>query len=281
MRPSTSPTFTGGLHESSPSTTHRVSFNIETNGRAAAGNNSQAEHKTNVINLPWADVRGSEAKYTGEVNLLMQPHGFGFLVYKDGSIFSSIWCNGMPSPKPSAHDQVTTTLEEPSRRRVFDLGDVACPKDMQHPSPECAFEEHCFPIHSFAFILRSSGHWTYAIIANRPVLSGPEASIRFVVDKRGSTKIIKRRQWGKYIRFIRKEGDMSAVDDEQDGRLYQGRVMNQACLDQLSAFSGLGKGVTSPNTLSPIHLPTLPPGEDSHFSRAESANDSCLWGLTP
>jgi hypothetical protein len=41
------------------------------------------------------------------------------------------------------------------------------------------------------------------------------------------------------------------------------------------------RGATSPNTLSPKNLPTLPTLEESHFSRAESAKNSCLWGLTP
>lgn len=232
-----SPTFMGGLHEPSPSTP-RVSFNFEVKDHAAT--NAKDEQNIHIINLPWADMRGSEAKYTGEVNPLMQPHGFGFLVYKDGSIFTSIWCNGMPS-KPSAHDH-SMAFEE-TRRRVLDLGDVAHRNELQHPSPECAFEEHCFPVHSFAFVLRSDGHWTYAIVANRPVPSGPGASIRFVVDKRGSTKILKRRHWGKYIRLVRDEDDMS-VGDNQDGEHYQGQVMNRACLDRLSALYETGHQVT-------------------------------------
>jgi hypothetical protein len=43
------------------------------------------------------------------------------------------------------------------------------------------------------------------------------------------------------------------------------------------------RGATSPNTLSPNHLPTLPSGEESHSIQAESVKNSCLpsyLGLT-
>jgi hypothetical protein len=88
----------------------------------------------------------------------------------------------------------------------LDLDDIAMPSEMQNPSHDSAFEEAGFPIYSFAFVLRSSGYWTYAIVANRQVIKGQEA-IRFVVDKNGSTKILKRRHWARYIRLVRNDYD--------------------------------------------------------------------------
>ena len=87
-----------------------------------------------------------------------------------------------------------------SRSRELDLGTVATPFDMKAPSPPERYEECNFPIHSFAFILRSNKQWSYAIVADRPVINGDEC-IRFVTDALGSTKILKRRHWGKYIRL--------------------------------------------------------------------------------
>jgi hypothetical protein len=41
------------------------------------------------------DSQGVNAKYTGAVNSLIQPHGFGYLQYNDGSFIfiSSTLCN--------------------------------------------------------------------------------------------------------------------------------------------------------------------------------------------
>ena len=63
------------------------------------------------------------------------------------------------------------------------------------------------PVHSFAFVLHSKGVWTYAIVADRPALEGPEVCIRFVLNKGGSTKTVKRKYWGRYIRLVRNGND--------------------------------------------------------------------------
>jgi len=59
-------------------------------------------------------------------------------------------------------------------------------------------------IHDFAWILRSSREWTYAIIADFPEDSGEEASIRFVIDKLGNTKTLKMKHWVNCIRLVDK-----------------------------------------------------------------------------
>jgi hypothetical protein len=187
-----------------------------------------------VINLPWTDARGSLAAYTGEVSELIQPHGFGFLVYHDGTVFSSIWCNGMPL-RPEEQKGIEEQLHlANSMPRLLDLGDIARPSEMQHPSHDSAFEETCFPIHSFAFVLRSSGQWTYAIVANRPVINGPGASIRFVVDKHGSTKILERKHWARYIRLVRDHEHSETVED--NGVHHREMMMNQGRLDRHVSF---------------------------------------------
>jgi hypothetical protein len=154
------------------------------------------------------------------------------LVYHDGTVFSSIWCNGMPL-RPDEQKVVEEQVYPPkSMPRLLDLGDIATPSEVQDLSHDSAFEDESFPIHSFAFVRRSSGHWTYAIVANRPVLNGPDASIRFVLDKNGSTKILERKHWARYIRLVRNEEH--AVKDT--GVHHKKRITNQGRLDHLVSF---------------------------------------------
>jgi hypothetical protein len=94
---------------------HRVSFSLHGNDNNAQQCGSIKEDKTRVINLPWTDVRGSSAAYTGEVSELIQPHGFGFLVYHDGTVFTSIWCNGMPL-KPEEQKVIEEELHLPKSK---------------------------------------------------------------------------------------------------------------------------------------------------------------------
>jgi hypothetical protein len=61
--------------------------------------NHQGEGNTYVSNLTWRDEHGNMAKYTGKVqgsDQKMLPHGYGYLVYDDGEIFTSMWFNGIP-----------------------------------------------------------------------------------------------------------------------------------------------------------------------------------------
>jgi len=67
--------------------------------------------------------------------------------------------------------------------------------------------------HDFAFVLRSTGQWCYAIVAKKIIPEGLPtnakckkediaASILFVLDKQGATKKVKRKHWGKLIRLV-------------------------------------------------------------------------------
>ena len=106
----------------------------------------------------------------------------------------------------------------------FDLGDVATPNSMIIPSSSSSPSKHetllqisSLKTYSFVFIRRSNSQWTYAILADRPVPQdgnerGEEASMRFVVDKKGSTKVLKKRHWVKYIRLVN-TGDDDAVNE--------------------------------------------------------------------
>jgi hypothetical protein len=163
--------------------------------------------KTHVILLRWSDAKGREAEYTGQVNEFIRPNGLGCLVYKDGTAFTSIWSNGTPVGLSSYQAKPQLASSMPQDPHGFKLGDVARPQDMHiDPNPQMAHDRAAsLRLNSFAFVLRSTGDWTYAIVSDGSNQSGPEASIKFVVDTRGRTKTIKARHWSRYIRLVNAE----------------------------------------------------------------------------
>ncbi|KAL3787533.1 hypothetical protein HJC23_013742 [Cyclotella cryptica] len=198
-------------HTSSESTTSpRVSFHRSIGGHQQ----DQDPHQTRVISLPWTD-----GKYTGQVNQLIQPHGIGWIQYRDGTVLTATWCNGLPM-RPASVQDVTQVTPLSQRPRELTLGDIATPQDMHiEPNPQKAHENAAsLRLHSFAFILRSNGDWTYAILTNRPVESGPEASIRFVLDTEGRTKILKSKYWSKCIRLVKDSESQKAVKETPGGK---------------------------------------------------------------
>lgn len=201
-----------------PHLQRRVSFSSDGDGDITASTLPISQQRTKVIRLPWTDARGVDAEYTGEVNTLIQPHGFGSLQYKDGTEFMSTWCNGMPSSS-------TKRKSRRERRSIYDLGDVVTSSnDMitESSSQKALLNAINMMIHSFAFVKRSNGSWRYAIVANRPVETGPKASIRFVVDKRGATKTFKLKHWAMCIRLVKDINNLHEYGYEtQDVRSYR------------------------------------------------------------
>mmetsp|Transcript_584 Transcript_584/g.958 ORF Transcript_584/g.958 Transcript_584/m.958 type:complete len:573 (-) Transcript_584:113-1831(-) len=123
--------------------------------------------------------------------------------------------NKVTEDKPSANTTKSTSTQpaQPSLERLceldgppnFDLGDTYHSNKYQiiESNPSKALNLiNQLRIHDFAWILRSSREWTYAIIADFPMESGEEASIRFVIDKMGNTKTLKMKHWVKCIRLV-------------------------------------------------------------------------------
>lgn len=65
----------------------------------------------------------------------------------------------------------------------------------------------------FAFVLRSNGVWTYSIVAYKP-FSNDGPSIMFVLDSKGSTKTLRKKNWERGIRAVNTE--LVNVVDEGD-----------------------------------------------------------------
>mmetsp|Transcript_8977 Transcript_8977/g.15606 ORF Transcript_8977/g.15606 Transcript_8977/m.15606 type:complete len:532 (+) Transcript_8977:66-1661(+) len=214
---------------------NRVSFieDIDTSERSGE---SQSRKRV-VSRLPWRDSRGILGQYTGKINDRLQPHGSGALIFEDGTATTSIWENGIPvrSWCPGAataaaaaigvdkslrrelerqnSDSAAISVDKCLRQKLgqqssdqnrtylphLELGDTGSPQDMIVESGDemDRLRLHDLRLHDFAFIQRSDGRWTYAIIADR----GYEM-MRFVVDADGNTKAFSKRRWSSSIRLV-------------------------------------------------------------------------------
>ena len=111
-------------------------------------------------------------------------------------------------------DTVKTSSHKPSvksRERIvilppqFHLGDIGSPQDMMIESnPSKAFKSiDSLKIHDFAWVKRSCGTWVYAIVAIvKSDQDDSKKSIKFVLDKKGSSKTFKSKYWIDHIRLV-------------------------------------------------------------------------------
>lgn len=156
-----------------------------------------------VTCLPWTDEEGIESRYTGRINSSLQPHGEGVLVYKDGETKTCIWEDGRPlkywRPRRKLSKQRPPKSSDSCSNDTYlphlELGDTGTPQDMLQEFDPVKFSS--LQEHDFAFVLRSDGKWTYAIISDRRM-----EAIRFVVDFNGDTKTCPRSAWASRIRLV-------------------------------------------------------------------------------
>lgn len=162
--------------------------------------------KTKRVNgLPWSDYNGQSGRYTGEVNDEYQPHGRGEMVYDRGVVSSGIWYKGvLDTEGPLTQDEYV-----PERLASYSVGDKGREEDMIIDSKkETAAAVALLRVSDAAFVRRSDGNWTYAVVKER--VDGNDASIKFKVNARGSTKSFPMSQWGSYIRRVKRAADAPA-----------------------------------------------------------------------
>ncbi|KAL7463554.1 hypothetical protein ACHAXS_003914 [Conticribra weissflogii] len=121
---------------------------------------------------------------------------------------------------------------EPSPH-TYNLGEIGRKEDM---IMHTCFEEKLVAIaqlkeRDHAFIWRSNGYWTYAIVVGR--VGGPDASLKFVVDDKGHTKEIPLRQWSKFLR-VAKDTVISPLSEPESDFMsstiaINGEVAGDAC----------------------------------------------------
>lgn len=148
--------------------------------------------------------------------------------------------SGLNAPRCQVRS-LTGRAGEDTYLRHLDLGDVGSPEDMLHDTPSNSTngETHHLPdeinslrVHDFVFIQRSDGRWTYAIIAERK-----EDTIRLVVDTKGCTKSLTKRNWQSSIRLVDPEackrswmtkGGVSNKNDEEKKEEEEERIWTPA-----------------------------------------------------
>jgi hypothetical protein len=168
------------------------------------------EHKPprrkKVNGLPWSDYNGQSGRYTGEVNEQYLPHGRGEMVYDKGIVSAGIWYNGvLDTEEPVSMDGYV-----PNRLSNYEIGDKGSDEDMIIASKrETAAAVAQLRVNDAAFVRRSDGSWTYAVMKDQ-VDDGRNRSIRFKVNTRGSTKSFPPSQWGTYIRCINSRTEINA-----------------------------------------------------------------------
>jgi len=101
-------------------------------------------------------------------------------------------------------------------RKDYKLGDtVRSPSHMiMYPSGERAHQAvNSLGEYDFAFLKRSDGSFSYAILAYRsvePIQRGDKSSLvkcmTFVTSDAGSTKMVSKNNWGKYVRLVSMQG---------------------------------------------------------------------------
>jgi hypothetical protein len=101
-------------------------------------------------------------------------------------------------------------------RSDYSLGDVARRSHMIIPDDtQAAFNQVSrLKLHNFAFIKRTDGSWTYALLAHRYFDADEEECMMFVLQEDGSKKTIKKRQWASFVRAVANE--KSAKEERMD-----------------------------------------------------------------
>lgn len=143
----------------------------------------------------------------------------------------------------------TTTNNKPSSEKVessqprkkltlpgYSLGDILSnDQHMITPSSLKDGIEYASTLQplDFAFILRSNGTWTYAVVCDILNCNNNKPSIKFVVDRQGCTRTIPKKYWGKYICLI--------------NEVHAKQVMNT---DATSAATSGGGAIHKSNTAS-------------------------------
>jgi len=202
-----------------------------------------------VNGLPWSDYNGHSGRYTGEVNEQYLPHGTGEMVYDRGIVSTGVWYNGVLDTESDdggrgsgrSHLRATTN-EPPEVLPNYAIGDKGKDSDMIVASKrETAASVAQIRVHDAAWVRRSDGSWTYAVVKDRTF--GDKGTIRFKVNLRGSTKAFPISQWGTYVRRIKIPLDAPPAIAAGSGRSLSNFLDNQHTSVRMSGARSVAGGI--------------------------------------
>eukprot|EP00985_Skeletonema_marinoi_P035445 scaffold46564_cov183-Skeletonema_marinoi.AAC.1 len=111
---------------------------------------------------------------------------------------------------------LTSLINNTTRKSIsgkgYSVGDEANLMDfsVDISKEDAAFEANSLEVGDAAFILRSGGKWTYAIIIDKAMVPDGQYALRFEVGADNSRKTFMEAQWGKYVRVIKASNSTAA-----------------------------------------------------------------------
>jgi hypothetical protein len=219
---------------------------------------TKEETKTfDVTNLPFTGSFGESGMYTGMVNKQYQPTGKGTMMYDNGEVLKGYWKNGDflreselysdsedddDDQEEEGEDDLNASMADVgakkrdrsrSRSRSKDrhvvkspprpsymIGDTGKKSDMVTDKDAAIAIIEKLTFNDGAFIRRSDGNWTYAEVKSFEETPEGRASIRFMVNKKNSSKSYAKKYWKSHIRPLKNPPKQSS---ESTGRTGRGR----------------------------------------------------------
>jgi len=221
------------------------------------------------------------------------------MVYDRGVISSGVWYDGVLDTEEdddgrgggsgrgggnARSGRIVSHREEytPDTLPNYSIGDKGRSEDMIITSKkETAASMAQIRRNDAAWVRRSDGGWTYAIVKDRTYEENDGGTIRFKVNVRGSTKAFPTSQWGTYVRRIRRRVDAPAAGTR--GATGGGGARRSNLGDFLDNKNAARNNIGSSNSVAGGNVMRRDSGGDLSVSSAHSApmmNNSSRHNLT-
>jgi hypothetical protein len=78
-----------------PSSAGSDASSMQSSRRSGRSSSSGRKKKIRVKDMKYRDENGKDGRYSGDVNEDHEPHGQGKMKYKDGTLFTGVWSDGV------------------------------------------------------------------------------------------------------------------------------------------------------------------------------------------
>lgn len=209
-----------GTHDIIGRYTGDINDNFQPHGR---GTLRYGEGNNNNITGQWKNGELVNNKQKSSTTTTYHYHSFQQRHSSDGRRRIYRRSNSVPSSLPTTHEEdgrqhdetyhherhqhhsdsiqsSTTGCQTSLANFGYNLGDEV--KEDYHMATEALQNASSLKALDFAFVLRSNGTWTYSVVAERSYHKDLGLVLRFVLDKKGTTKTLKRKYWERGVRTV-------------------------------------------------------------------------------
>lgn len=206
-----------GTHDINGRYTGDINDNFQPHGR---GTLRYGEGNNNNITGQWKNGELINNKQKSSTTTTYHYHSFQQQRHHSSDGRRRIYrrSNSVPSSLATTHEEderqhhddqqhsdpiqssATTTTGTSLAHFGYNLGDEV--KEVYHWATEALQNASSLNALDFAFVLRSNGTWTYSVVAERSYHKDLGLVLRFVLDKKGTTKTLKRKYWEKGVRTV-------------------------------------------------------------------------------